>query len=189
MSKQGFAVIVAGPELAKAMPKTFKQGASYVVASATVLGERTTTKASVTAKATKAKPGPKPKAGLVKTQKATKPTKAAKPTRTTAPKASRKAATGTDVVKFVKQNPGCNMTQIEVGTKMSQADIRKALNSAREGGTIRTEGQRRGLRYFPASGGTSAASTQAPAPAPATAEATSEPPAAAGKAKGSDQPW
>lgn len=183
MGKQGFAVIVAGPELAKAMPKMFKSGASYVVASASVLGERTTT---TTKQATKAKPGPKPKGSPIKTQKGTKPAKAAKPTRATAPKATRKAAGGTDIVKFVKQNPGCNMTQIEVGTKMAQTEIRKALNAAREAGTLRTEGQRRGLRYFPATGG--GAPAQAPTPTPATADATSEPPAAAAKGKG-DQPW
>jgi hypothetical protein len=154
VSKQGFSVIVAGPDLAKAMPKTFKQGHSYIVASATMIGEKS--KANSTAK------GAKP-------SKATAP-KSAKPTKASAPKPSRGGSDS--VVKFVKANPGTNMTQIEVGTKLPQAEIRNALNVAREAGSIRTEGQRRGLRYF--AGGVSPPTAGASAPA---AEATSEQPA------------
>ena len=52
------------------------------------------------------------------------------------------------IVKFVRKNEGCNMTDIEGHTNLPQATIRRVLNSAREAGDIRTEGQRRGLRYF-----------------------------------------
>lgn len=179
MSKQGFSVIVAGPELAKAMPKMFKSGKSYVVANASVLGERTTTTTKQAATTKASKPGPK----QGKAAKQGKAPKAAKTTKTTAPKAPKKGASD-NVVKFVKANPGCNMTQIEAGTKLPQADIRKALNVARESGAIRTEGQRRGLRYF--ASGASGDQTPAPAAATAAASTTSEPPAAGNN---KNQPW
>jgi hypothetical protein len=175
VSKQGFSVIVAGPELAKAMPKMFKVGKSYVVANASVLGERTPTATKQAKPGKPSKPGPKQ-------AKAAKQTATPK---TTTFKTDRKVSPD-NVVKFVKANPGCNMTQIEVGTKMPQADIRKALNTAREAGSIRTEGQRRGLRYFPP-GATTGTTLTATTPAPATASPISEPPAAP-KGTGS-KPW
>lgn len=163
MAKSGFAVIVAGPDLAKAMPKMFKQGASYVVASADVLNLTgvTTVRAGKPSRTAKM---------VSKPVKASRPAKVMKPSK--APKPARASTTsGKDysdvILKFVKQNPGTNMTAIEASTKLPQADIRRTLNSAREAGVIRTKGQRRGLTYYAAG----ASSSTAPASAPVTASA------------------
>jgi len=165
MSKSGFAVIVAGPDLAKAMPKMFKQGASYVIASAKVFGQPV-----AVAKAPKAAKPAKTSNKAAKAPKAAKPAKTAKPAKASAHKGGHKDHSDA-IVKFVKANPGTNMTAIEAHTKLPQVDIRKALNDAREDGSIRTEGQRRGLTYFADSG---SAHATASAPAATTAEPTKE---------------
>jgi hypothetical protein len=162
VGKQGsFSVIVAGPELAKAMPKTFKAGASYVVASANVLGNGTS-HATTKRAAKSSKP-----TGKVKVKKAAIATKPAKPAKTPKAGGRKGSATPDTIVKFVKANPGTNMTAIEAHAKLPQADIRKALNTARELGLIRTEGQRRGLRYF--AGGTTSPAADVVAPTTPTA--------------------
>ena len=61
---------------------------------------------------------------------------------------TRKSIKPEIILTFVRKNDGCNMTAIEAATKLPQATIRRMLNSARDSGNIRTEGQRRGLRYF-----------------------------------------
>jgi hypothetical protein len=168
MSKSGFAVIVAGPDLAKAMPKMFKQGASYVIADAKVFGQPV-----ASAKAPKAAKPAKTSnkaAKAPKAPKAAKPAKTPKPNKPSAHKGGHKDHSDV-IVKFVKANPGTNMTAIEAHTKLPQVDIRKALNDAREDGSIRTEGQRRGLTYFADSG---SAHATASAPAATTAEPTKE---------------
>lgn len=165
MSKQsGLFVFTATPELAQAMPKIFRSGSVYTVQRADTVIQ--------TAPGT----GPGRRAGGSVTpsakklaKKDTKPTgksQAAKLTKVPAQKAApkvikggKRSASPESVVQFVRENDGCNMTQIEAATRMAQPDIRKALNDAREAGQIRTEGQRRGLRYFAVAASASAAAS------------------------------
>lgn len=158
-------VLKVTPALAKQLPKGLRV---VITADATVSG----------------KPGRKPAAKEEKTEKKRGRPKGSK-NKTTEKKASKKEAKEPKakkvaktkainpevVVQFVRANSGCNMTDIEKSVKMPQADIRKALNVARESGEIRTEGQRRGLRYFPNGGGSSPQPAKA---AVAEAEETDE---------------
>lgn len=174
VSKQsGLFVFTATPELAKAMPKIFRQGATYTVQRADTVIE-----------AVRPNAGTKKVASTTSVKKTTKKvgkpgkSQASKVVKSTAPKLAKagkggrgkKAASPEVVVQFVRDNDGCNMTQIEAATKMAQPDIRKALNDAREAGLIRTEGQRRGLRYFAI-----AAAASAPSDKPVAAGSTDTP--------------
>lgn len=153
MSKRGgLFVFTATPEMAQALPKIFKKGETYIAQRAdTVIAAAGGTESRKTAPAgqKKAAKAPAKKAG--RPAKAKAPVKA--PVKTPAKSGKvgrpRKNISPEVVVQFVRDNEGCNMTQIEAAVKMPQAAIRKALNDAREAGQIRTEGQRRGLRYYP----------------------------------------
>ena len=155
MSKlSGPIVFTATAEMAKSM-KVFKAGATYVAhrAVAVAIASSGSSPAEATQKVTKkaTKKATKKRATKKKkdaTKDATKDvTKDVK--LVTRKKAFlRSNAAPKMIVKFVRKNEGCNMTDIESHTKLPQATIRRALNSAREEGTLRTEGQRRGLRYF-----------------------------------------
>ena len=156
MSNQnGPIVFTATPEMASQM-KVFKAGATYIAqrAGAVHLGEPAQASPSRKAAANPAPKKVKPK--MIKkqvTKKASKPKaavakKVAKKV-TKAPKASKREMLTPDiVVKFVRENEGCNMTDIEQAVNHPQATIRRVLGAAREDGSVRTEGQRRGLRYF-----------------------------------------
>ena len=169
MSKHdGPIVFTVSPEMAKSM-KVFRAGETYVAHRATAVvgvGEGTstrtppkkkaakkkvakkTTKKKVTKKASKRKPKTK-KAPSKKKSTPKKKTKKKVTKKASKPKALKKKTVKPDIiVKFVRENEGCNMTDIEASTKMPQAAIRRVLNQEREKGSIRTEGQRRGLRYF-----------------------------------------
>jgi len=149
MSKQsGPIVFTATPEMAKTM-KVFKAGATYVAhqasAVALAVGSPPTTRSSRTTKPAKTA---KKKVSKKTAKKATKKT-AKKVAKKTTKKVGKKATVKPGmIVKFVRKNEGCNMTDIEGHTNLPQAVLRRILNSARESGVIRTEGQRRGLRYF-----------------------------------------
>lgn len=153
MSKQsGPIVFTATAEMAKSM-KVFKAGATYVAhrAVAVALGsnESTTTRRS-TKKATTKKATTKVVAAKKKKKTKKKVAKKAIAKKVIKKAIKRSKVNPKMIVKFVRQNEGCNMTDIEGHTKLPQATIRRVLNSARELGSIRTEGQRRGLRYFSA---------------------------------------
>jgi hypothetical protein len=132
VSKQtGFAICRATPEMAKQMPNIFKAGDVYLVqrATAVALGDE------------------EPKVSRSTSKKHSTRRGSAKTTR--APRATKRKPVKPEIIlQFVRENAGCNMTDIERDTRMPQAGIRRVLNSAREDGTVRTEGQRRGLRYF-----------------------------------------
>jgi len=169
-SKSGPVVFTATPEMAKQMPKIFKVGATYVAqrAAAVSVGDtssspakatrRRATKKVATKKASKPKRKKKvTKKAAKKTPKKKKVTKKQKKTTKKAPKKKVKAGLKVTkrrpikpeiIIQYVNDNAGCNMTDIERSTKMPQTAIRRVLNSARDAGAIRTEGQRRGLRYF-----------------------------------------
>jgi hypothetical protein len=182
MSKQnGYVVFTATHEMAKQMPKVFKAGATYVAqqASAVAVGSSSTsTSGPPTRKATAKKESAKKKLAKKRasTKKATKVVKKAstkKATKRVAKKAAaakapaepkattRKAIKPDLILGYVKKHEGCNMTDIESHTKLPQPVIRRILNNARDAGEIRTEGQRRGLRYFYGSEAPVAASASA----------------------------
>lgn len=159
MSKSnGPIVFTVTPEMAKQM-KGIKAGETYVAHKATAVYGGTTvsggSKSSSTKTRTSKQKTSTKKASAKKT--ATKKASAKKTTRTKATKkvakkkvkaTKRKAVKPEVIISYVKNNEGCNMTDIEGAVKLPQATIRRILNSARADGVIRTEGQRRGLRYF-----------------------------------------
>lgn len=141
----GMIVFTATPEMAKQM-KGFKSGATYVAQRATVVGigqAAPTTRSNKKATKKVTKKVAKKVAGKPKATKATK-----KVTKKKVKATKRKAVKPEVILKFVRNNEGCNMTAIEGHTNLPQATIRRILNSARAEGSIRTEGQRRGLRYY-----------------------------------------
>lgn len=88
-----------------------------------------------------------------------------KPTVSSAPKRARKAsgkrgkrtpeqveADGMNAVDYVRGNPGCPVGDIGTALGLSTKDLRLPLLRLVEAGTLRTEGQKRGTRYFPGSG-------------------------------------
>ena len=163
MSKQsGVVVFTATPEMAKQMPKVFKTGATYVAqrATAVALGPTPRKKRATTKKATK-KTGQK----VTKKRLTRKKQQAAKPVAKPVAKSTKRKPIRPDlIIGFVKKNEGCNMTDIEGHTNLPQTTIRRVLNTARESGKIRTEGQRRGLRYFVGGGAPIAAAALVTSP-------------------------
>jgi isochorismate synthase EntC len=160
-------ILTATAEMAKQM-KVFKSGETYVIlrASSIYTDHRSSnqTTSSQTVKRTK-KPKTttvskrvteRPTAKKVKTKNNVKGVVSEKATKKVKKKVIKKKVKATTrksikpdlILTFVKKNDGCNMTAIAVATKLPQAAIRRVLNSARDNGSIRTEGQRRGLRYF-----------------------------------------
>lgn len=158
MSKQsGPIVFTATPEMAKSM-KVFKAGAVYVAQRAAAVAISSNGSTATATQRAPRKASKKKKKTKKVTKKASKKKKVSKrvtkkTSKKVAKKTSKKASKGSLVkpemiVKYVRQNAGCNMTDIEGHTRLPQATIRRFLNAAREQGHIRTEGQRRGLRYF-----------------------------------------
>jgi len=151
VSKQsGPIVFAATAEMANSM-NVFKAGSVYVAhlaaAVAFVDPKSSPTKSSRTTKKTTKKKVTKKKVTKKKAKKkAKKVTK--KATKKVTKKKAKKTIRPEMIVKFVRKNEGCNMTDIEGHTNLPQPTIRRILNAARESGEIRTEGQRRGLRYF-----------------------------------------
>jgi DNA-binding transcriptional ArsR family regulator len=166
----GLFVFTATPEMAQANPRLFRAGETYTVqrADKVIEAARPSAKRAASAGSKKVSKKITKTLGKKKAAKASAPKPALK---TGKVKSGKRAASPEVVVQFVRDNDGCNMTQIEASTKMAQPAIRKALNDARDAGLIRTEGQRRGLRYY--------ATTATAAPAKAEAE-----PAASGST-----PW
>jgi hypothetical protein len=159
VSKQsGPIVFAATAEMAKSM-KVFKAGAVYVAHRAAAVAivdiKSTTTKSSQTTKKTTKKKATKKATKKKATKKATKK----KATKKKATKKTGKTIKPEMIVKYVRKNEGCNMTDIEGHTNLPQSSIRRILNAARESGAIRTEGQRRGLRYFMGAQATASATT------------------------------
>jgi len=172
-SQSGFIVFTATPEMAQ-QTKVFKSGVTYVAqravavaqtgsapASAVKAGGRkkTSSRKASTKSATTKKAARKTTAKKATTKKVTKKAAASKPAKAskrekaaTAKRPLKSTARKTDkpeiIVQYVRANEGCNMTDIERSTKLPQAAIRRILNTARDAGAVRTEGQRRGLRYF-----------------------------------------
>lgn len=157
------------------MPKVFKTGATYVAQKASAVaiesvassqtkgrttrssaktsdatGRKKTTKKSSTAgrkkknKTTKTKSTKSNSKRIAKSSSSARATKVSKKPKST----KRKPVKPEVIVHYVQNNDGCNMTDIEGAVKLPQAIIRRILNTARDSGSIRTEGQRRGLRYF-----------------------------------------
>lgn len=138
MKQSGVFIFTATQELSQAMPKIFKRGETYTVQKVSgVIGAQ---------QQAVQRPAQAPKKG---TKKVGRPPKQAKAGQKVgkAPR-GRRGASPEAVLQFVRENEGCNMTQIEAAVKMAQPEIRRVLNEARDAGLIRTEGQRRGLRYF-----------------------------------------
>lgn len=150
MSNQsGLFVFTATPDLAQALPKVFKAGVTYTVQRASTINQpaasnKTSKNTSSSPKKTTKHAGKTPAKSSKQDEKRAK---SAAPK--TEGKSSKKKGISIDaVVQFVRDNDGCNMTQIEASTRAPQPILRKLLNDARDAGMIRTEGQRRGLRYF-----------------------------------------
>jgi len=165
VSKQtGYVVFTATAEMAKQMPKVFKAGATYVAQRATAVAVEPTPLRSTKKRSTKKKTKKRVAKTLKKKKKVAKKKVAKKKVakKKVAKKVAKKTATAKStkrkpirpdvIIGFVRKNEGCNMTDIEGHTRLPQTAIRRVLNTAREAGSIRTEGQRRGLRYFVDSG-------------------------------------
>jgi hypothetical protein len=147
MSKlNGYIVFKATSEMAKQMPNVFKEGATYVAQEASVvsLDNKTTYQVSnVSSKMDNSDTESNVESKEIESNKLLTP-KHPKNTKYT----KRNPIKPNIIINYVKDNEGCNMTDIEVEVGAPQATIRRILNTARKAGTIRTEGQRRGLRYF-----------------------------------------
>jgi len=167
-NQSGPVVFTITPAMAQGV-KPFRVGDTWVAHKATTvaLGEavapRVTTqkaakKTAAKKKKTAAKKASKPKVTKKVTKKTSKPKvtkkqstrqeKVSKANPAVAKSTKRKPVRPDLIIGFVRKNEGCNMTDIEGHTKLPQGTIRRILNSARENGDIRTEGQRRGLRYY-----------------------------------------
>lgn len=173
-SQNGFIVFTATPEMAQ-QTKVFKAGVTYVAQRAVAVAQSSATSSassSKTAGRTKTAAKKKKIAKRAVKKTATKKRLTKKVTKKAAVKLSKRAQAATAkrplkatarsaakpeiIVQYVRDNEGCNMTDIERSTKLPQATIRRILNTAREGGEVRTEGQRRGLRYYSGAGVTPA---------------------------------
>lgn len=88
-----------------------------------------------------------------------------KPAGTAAPRRARKTsgkrgkrtpeqveADGKNAVDFVRSNPGCPVGDIGTALGLSTKDLRLPLLRLVEAGTLRTEGQKRGTKYFTGGG-------------------------------------
>lgn len=144
VSKQtGPLVFTATPEMAKQMPKIFRAGITYVANRAVVTDFGSSPQTPKPIKKKKTAPTKKVTDGAKKKKK-----KTIKRARKVAKSTKRKLIKPDLIIDFIRENEGCNMTAIEGHTHLPQITIRRILNLARNNGEIRTEGQRRGLRYF-----------------------------------------
>lgn len=152
MSQNGFIVFTATPEMAKQTNRALRAGVTYAAQPVKVAKQdetapdKPTQKASTKTAKVKVKASKPAKAPKATKKAASAKVKASKPAK--APKATKRTAVKPDaIIKFVRENDGCNMTDIEQATKAPQAKLRRMLNAARDAGHITTTGQRRGLRY------------------------------------------
>lgn len=146
MSQNGFIVFTATPEMAKQTNRALRSGMTYVAQPAKVakMVDDSAPTPKATKKTTKKKVAKKTKAKA----KAKKATKKKVVKKTSKPKATERTAIQPEaIIKFVQENDGCNMTDIEAAIKAPQSRLRRVINQAREAGDIVTTGQRRGLRY------------------------------------------
>ncbi len=49
---------------------------------------------------------------------------------------------------MLKKQPGANSEQIQEASGLSKADIQRPLTLLREAGDVRTEGEKRAMRYY-----------------------------------------
>lgn len=70
------------------------------------------------------------------------------------------AALGETFLDYVKQNPGQRLEEIGVGLSIDTADLKRPVANLLEAGQLRTEGQRRGTKYFAGRGGAPKAGTR-----------------------------
>lgn len=152
MSQNGPIVFTATPEMAKQTNRALRSGVTYVAQQAKVAKQDDTTATKSSRKSsTKKKTTAKKKAAKKTTKKKVTKKTAAKKTKgkaKSAPKSTKRDVVKPEaVIKFVRENDGCNMTDIEQAIKAPQAKLRRVINAAREAGQITTTGQRRGLRY------------------------------------------
>ncbi len=123
-------VFIATSEMAEQTGKALKSGETYVAQRAS--------RVSPQIESTESTHQPAPRRTRV--LRSSKDQKLNRHRRTNRPRA---------VINYIKEHPGSLMTEIEQGTQMNQADIRRVLNDARETGIVSTTGKRRGLRYHP----------------------------------------
>lgn len=147
-SRNGVIVITASPEMSQLSGRALRSGVTYVVQEATVVGLPETSGSVKKTSSSKPKAISKKSASNKPSAKAPVKTKATSAKMKTVKAAVRKNVQPDVIIAFVRGNAGCNMTDIESSVKAPQAQIRRVLKDARDAGQIRTEGQRRGLRYF-----------------------------------------
>ncbi len=123
--------------------------------------------------------GASTKAAPAKAAKAAAPAPAAKAAKTAAPKvvksrrkgakrtAAELARTEKDLLEYVTTKPGQRMEEISVALSTATKDLSRPLQKLLDAGALRREGVKRASRYFPTSGGGSAAPVAA---APASDE-------------------
>lgn len=70
------------------------------------------------------------------------------------------AALGETFLDYVKQNPGQRLEEIGVGLSTDTADLKRPVANLMEDGKLRTEGQRRGTKYFAGRGGVAKKATR-----------------------------
>lgn len=75
------------------------------------------------------------------------------PAKRTAGKRVRRSAEDLEAVQekllaVLKKQPGANSEQIQEASGLSKADIQRPLTLLREAGDVRTEGEKRAMRYY-----------------------------------------
>lgn len=73
---------------------------------------------------------------------------------------------GAKLRAFIREHPGLRSEQIYAGMGLTKRDIALPLRKLVASGLVRSEGEKRSTRYFPAATTVSSASTRALAPAP-----------------------
>jgi len=63
------------------------------------------------------------------------------------------AALGSTFLDYVRANPGQRLEEIGAGLSMDTADLKRPVTNLIEAGKLRTEGQKRGTKYFAGRGG------------------------------------
>jgi hypothetical protein len=61
-------------------------------------------------------------------------------------------ATGAKVLEYIKANPGSRLEEIGRGLGVETAGLKRPIQGLLVTGALRTEGQKRGTKYLPASG-------------------------------------
>jgi len=87
--------------------------------------------------------------------------KAAKPGKRGRRSAADVEAVGSQVLGYVQSNPGHRLEEIGRGLKVDTAGLKGPIKVLLGTGRLRTEGQKRGTKYFAGSGGSSAAKPKA----------------------------